>query len=168
VADKTSESAPSTAPYVALVALDYSEPSEQAFAEVVKVLRDHPQASLHAVHVASAYGPMLRVEVQDDIKVVSLAEARTLFAEYVHDHLKALGDQCFQAIRPHVRVGAPSDEIVTLAKELDADLVIVGTHGRLGVKRLLLGSVAEAVVRKATCPVLVVKPKHYPEEAADD
>ena len=55
------------------------------------------------------------------------------------------------------RVGAPVDEIVKYAKEHNVDLVVLGTHGRKGVKHLLLGSVAENVVRYAPCPVLTVR-----------
>lgn len=54
-------------------------------------------------------------------------------------------------------VGDPAMEIVRLAEELGADLIVMGTHGRTGLQRLLMGSVAEAVVRRATCPVLTFK-----------
>ena len=58
----------------------------------------------------------------------------------------------------HVREAEPAAAIMDLATELGVDLIVVGTHGRRGLERLLLGSVAEAVVRRATCPVLVVPP----------
>lgn len=57
----------------------------------------------------------------------------------------------------HIREGKPFVEIVRLAKEQDVDLVILGTHGRGAVAHMLLGSVAEKVVRKAPCPVLTVR-----------
>jgi nucleotide-binding universal stress UspA family protein len=53
--------------------------------------------------------------------------------------------------------GEPAEEIVRLAGELKCDLIVLGTHGRTGLPRLVLGSVAEQVVRKAPCPVLTVK-----------
>jgi nucleotide-binding universal stress UspA family protein len=56
-----------------------------------------------------------------------------------------------------VRIGEAGAEIVAAAKELSADLLVVGTHGRTGLKHLLLGSVAEHVVRHAPCPVLTVR-----------
>jgi nucleotide-binding universal stress UspA family protein len=59
----------------------------------------------------------------------------------------------------HIMVGRPDVEIVRFARERGADLIVMGTHGYGGVKRLLLGSVADHVVRQATCPVLVV-PHH--------
>ncbi len=58
-------------------------------------------------------------------------------------------------------VGAPFVEIVREADEGDFDMLVVGTHGRTGIKHMLIGSVAEKVVRKAPCPVLTVKhPEH--------
>ena len=50
--------------------------------------------------------------------------------------------------------GDPADEIVRVADEIDADLIVMGTHGRTGLARLLMGSVAEQTVRRAPCPVL--------------
>jgi nucleotide-binding universal stress UspA family protein len=53
--------------------------------------------------------------------------------------------------------GEPATEILKVAQEVNADLIVMGTHGRTGIGRLLLGSVAEQVLRKALCPVLTVK-----------
>jgi len=67
-------------------------------------------------------------------------------------------------VRGEVANGSPASEIVRLAREGSFDLVVVGTHGRTGLRRLVLGSVAERVVREAHCPVLVVRP---PEDRGD-
>jgi nucleotide-binding universal stress UspA family protein len=61
--------------------------------------------------------------------------------------------------RAEVRIGSPATEIVAAAKDLHADLICIGTHGRGGLARVILGSVAEMVVRQAPCPVLTVRPK---------
>lgn len=58
-----------------------------------------------------------------------------------------------------IHVGKPATEIVKAAKDWPADLIVIGSHGRGGVKRVLLGSVAETVMRQAACPVLVVRGK---------
>jgi hypothetical protein len=58
----------------------------------------------------------------------------------------------------HFRHTPPAAALAQLAADIRADLVVVGTHGRAGLKRFLLGSVAEGVVRLAPCPVLVVRP----------
>lgn len=57
-----------------------------------------------------------------------------------------------------LREGKSADQILAAAREWEADIIVIGTHGRTGVSRLVLGSTAEAVVRHASCPVLVVKP----------
>ena len=60
-------------------------------------------------------------------------------------------------VKTLVRTGSPADEIVDAAKEMGVDLIILSTHGRTGLKHLLLGSMTENVVRRAPCPVLVVR-----------
>jgi nucleotide-binding universal stress UspA family protein len=62
-------------------------------------------------------------------------------------------------ITPLVRRGDPAKEIVRLASEEGADLIVIATHGRTGLAHVLMGSVAEKVVRHATVPVLTVKPE---------
>jgi nucleotide-binding universal stress UspA family protein len=61
----------------------------------------------------------------------------------------------------HTAIGKPADEIVWLAAHLDVELIIVGSHSRRGIKRWLLGSVAERVVRLAGCPVIVARAKQH-------
>jgi nucleotide-binding universal stress UspA family protein len=56
--------------------------------------------------------------------------------------------------------GDPAQTVVDLAKEEEVDIIVLGTHGRTGLSRLLMGSVAEAIVRRAACPVLTVKQPH--------
>lgn len=59
---------------------------------------------------------------------------------------------------PHlVRVGHPADIVLQVARDWPADLIVIGSHGRRGLGRALLGSVAESVVRRTPCPVLVVR-----------
>lgn len=61
----------------------------------------------------------------------------------------------------HFRRGAPAEEIAQLAADLDADLVVVGSHGRRGLSKMLLGSVADRVSHLARCPVWIVRPKAH-------
>jgi nucleotide-binding universal stress UspA family protein len=58
-----------------------------------------------------------------------------------------------------IEVGRPWEEIVKAAKEWSADLIVIGTHGRSGMQRAVIGSVAEAVMRHAPCPLVAVRPK---------
>jgi nucleotide-binding universal stress UspA family protein len=65
----------------------------------------------------------------------------------------------------HYLMGSPQNEILQFANEQGVDLIVMGSHGRTGISRLLMGSVAEAVMRRANCPVLVVKqPMNVPED----
>jgi len=59
----------------------------------------------------------------------------------------------------HIRTGDPAVEVIRMAEQTGADLIVMATHGRKGLRRLGLGSVAERIVRGAHCPVLTVKPK---------
>ena len=149
-----------------VVGIDFSEIGEQAFSEAAAIVAEQSEATLHVVHVAAGYGPMLRLDLPDDVRTVSPQEAEGFLKSHIE---KALEDHPSklpgERSRVHVRVGAASDELVHAAADVDADLIVVGTHGRTGVRRLLLGSVAEAVVRKAGCPVLVVRDKDYSIQA---
>jgi nucleotide-binding universal stress UspA family protein len=151
--------------YIVVASIDFSASSLLALDEAVRVASEHPGATLHVVHVASAYGPMLQMETAGDVLTMSAEEAEAYLASYVQQHsseLRAKGLGIDPArVSSHLRVGGATDAIVAAAAELDADLLVVGTHGRTGVKRMLLGSVAEGVVRKAGCQVLVVRAKDY-------
>jgi universal stress protein A len=126
-----------------LVPTDFGQPAEAALyygAELARLFG----ARLHVLHVNDA-GAGVRefsVELDDD-------HSRQLLAALVSDK-RELKPVC------ECRVGAPADAILEYAAEHGIDLVVMGTHGRDGVARMLLGSVAETVVRKATCPVLIV------------
>jgi universal stress protein A len=60
-----------------------------------------------------------------------------------------------------VRVGSPAREIVEIARNLPADLIVISTHGRTGLKHVFLGSVTEHVVQRAPCPVFVVREREH-------
>lgn len=91
------------------------------------------------------------------------------YTEKVHAHLttrltdifnaKAAGKEIHFFV--HVRIGPPAREILDTAAMIGADLIFVGSHGWRGLDRVLFGSVSEAIVRGAGCPVMVVRPKTY-------
>jgi nucleotide-binding universal stress UspA family protein len=81
------------------------------------------------------------------------AAASQLLEEQVQKIMEAGGE----IARAHPRFGRPYAEIVHLAEELDAGIVVVGSQGESGVRRALLGSVSDSIVRHAHCPVLVVR-----------
>lgn len=67
----------------------------------------------------------------------------------------------------HLLFGHPADAVVEFARQHEVDLIVMGTHGRTGLSRILMGSIAEAIVRRAECPVLTVKTP-IPVEAANE
>jgi nucleotide-binding universal stress UspA family protein len=69
------------------------------------------------------------------------------------------------AARGVVKVGVPWEVIVGTARDEQADMIVMGTHGRTGLDRMLLGSVAERVVRRAPCPVMTLRPDGHEEDA---
>lgn len=151
-------------PYVIVVGIDYSTTGDLALARAFDLAAQQPLSEVHIVNVARAYGPMVHLDLPHDIK--SLDEAGEELKQYVEQKIEAFrvergerGPGGFQRAVTHVRLDAPAAEIAQLASDLEADLVVVGTHGRRGFSRVLLGSVAEGVVRLAPCQVLVVRPK---------
>ena len=92
-----------------------------------------------------------------------LAEPTTIRRDYEEEtleHLRQLVPSTFTGSwQAQIGIGDPADAIVQAAADLPADLIVMGTHGRTGLQHVLLGSVAEKVVRHASCPVLTVRHK---------
>jgi nucleotide-binding universal stress UspA family protein len=86
---------------------------------------------------------------------------RTLDAEV--QKVRAVGGTVAQA---HLRTGTPTAEIVELAEELEVGLVVIGSRGLGGIRRALMGTVSDSVVRHAHCPVLVVRKEEEPAQDA--
>jgi nucleotide-binding universal stress UspA family protein len=79
----------------------------------------------------------------------------------IQERLEEMGRELKQKTDVLVRLGQPYHEITSAAKELNADLIIIATHGRTGLKHVLMGSTAERVVRYAPCPVLTVREREH-------
>lgn len=136
-----------------LVASDESE-AAQAAAEYACTLASMLAARMTLLQVVSA--PI--VAMPDAVYTATPDEMRALDAK-VEEHLRA---RAATLARPGLHLdievveGSAADGILAAAQRLGADLIVIGTHGRRGIAHLVLGSVAEAVVRRATCPVLAV------------
>jgi len=139
-----------------LYATDFSDPARNAFGVAYALARDYG-ARLLLVHVhelsVTAFGEYGMVPPAPDM---DFAAVRTKLSELVPPDGPV-------PVEVHVRDGLPAEEIVELAEDQGVDLIVVGTHGRRGLERLLMGSVAEQIVRKAPCPVLTVKTPLPPE-----
>jgi len=143
---------------VILVAIDFSETSLRALKVSREIANNQRGAELHLAHVlAPIRGRLGFVQASNDTLEAMVAIER---ASEELEKLCAEAESGIEArVLGHVRVGEPAREIVQLASDIAADLVVVGTHGRTGIERALIGSVAEEVVRRAPSPVLTVKPK---------
>jgi nucleotide-binding universal stress UspA family protein len=160
----------STKPYVIVVGADFSDASELAVQKAFELGAQQPEAEVHLINVVQTFGPQVAYEMPVDssaLSVLTITEAGQRFRRYVDDaygrYLKENPTRPVGRVVAHVRFDAIAEELAQLAADLEADLVIVGTHGRRGLSRVLLGSSAEATVRLAPCPVLVVRPKAVPE-----
>lgn len=127
-------------------------------------------AADEAVKLAGTLGSTVTFLYVVDVAILSIPDAEAglantdiikqgflVQAQAVLEKLKAeAGDVQAEGM---IREGDVHNEIVTVADEIDAELIVMGTHGRRGINRLLLGSVAESVARRAHCAVLLVRPK---------
>jgi nucleotide-binding universal stress UspA family protein len=154
-----------------LAATDFSTLGNQAVAQAFEESVHH-QATLSLIHVlqhpdTEAYhvrGPRGEREALAADLGVPLSSPRapvTIRRDYVEEALTQLRDLVPNSFTGTwdvaVESGNPADEIVRVAQERNVDLVVMGTHGRTGLAHVLLGSVAEKVVRSASCSVLVVR-----------
>ena len=135
-----------------LVPTDLSSAGDAAFALAVSLARDN-RARLLIAHVeepAMVYG------------------GGEMFAAAVEPATEELRERLKKIVPPdpevayehHLVTGEPAEAIVRLAESEQCDLIVMGTHGRKGLSRLLMGSVAEAVVRRSHCPVMTLRPPH--------
>jgi len=137
-----------------LVSID-SDPIAAHAADVGADMARLAGAELAFIHVIEpALVNAADTGIQPDVFVASAREAARRMIE---DFRKRLPAQT--AALDFVQIGNAAAEIVNAARDWPADLIVIGSHGRGGLKRALLGSVAEAVMRQAPCPVLVVRSK---------
>lgn len=136
-----------------LVPLDFSPASTQALDYAVSMAKQF-HAGIDLVHV---YPPDEASSVPGGGHLLFEA-AETI--ERLNEELTGIHRKHVREFRPencHIRGGRPYQEIVRVAREIDADLIVLATRGHSGLKHLLLGSTAERVVRNAPCPVLVAR-----------
>jgi nucleotide-binding universal stress UspA family protein len=110
------------------------------------------EATLHVLYVIEETAPTVETGTPELLEELEQEGERIL--EDARAEAKAAG---LESIRGSIAGGAPYRRILDYVDEHDVDLVVMGTHGRRGVDRYLLGSVAEKVVRTATCPVMTVR-----------
>jgi universal stress protein A len=138
-----------------LIAIDFSENSECAF-DYALTLATQFKAELTIVHVINEpvdlrgfYVPHISFEQLEKEIEESAVKMMDAFCS------SKLGN--FANYKTSILTGIPCDEITAAAARIDASLIVLGTHGRTGLDRILFGSTAERVVRSASCPVMTVR-----------
>ena len=134
-----------------IVPIDFSEDSFQAVRVGLEFVEKN--SNLHLIHVTQPWseheiGGTWGQETEEE-RIQSIKKA-------IQEKLK---DTEYQRIPIVVRIGSPPVEITRYAEKSDAELIVMPSHGRTGIQHFALGSVAERVIRKAHCPVLVLRRK---------
>lgn len=139
---------------------DFSPLSLHAL-EYAKFLAESTSARLHCVHIVD---DALQYWMSTDMMAAPIApplddlvaQATEHMKSFLSEHLEDMGK-----VQWEIRTGRAFVEIIRQARAKEADLLVMGTHGRTGISHVLMGSVAEKVVRKSPCPVLTVRsPEH--------
>ncbi|MDY6837726.1 MAG: universal stress protein [Thermodesulfobacteriota bacterium] len=139
-----------------LFPIDFSECSEKVFPQALDMAKKF-NARLHLLFVARDISYLTTVSVPKDTLMNTVAEiARGAEEEMEAFCKKQLSD--FSDYEAKVLIGNPGEDILKYAQDEDIDLIIMGTHGRKGLERTLMGSVADLVVRRASVPVMTVNP----------
>lgn len=147
-----------------VVAVDFSELSDRALFAALELSQSHANSELHVVTVGNEDtgavllpGPTLRVLPQEEAEAEACKHVDEVVKRFTEQH----GALTLERVAVYVTSGYPAERIVALATAVDADIIVLGTHGRTGFKRIALGSVAEEVVRRAPCTVHVVRPRDF-------
>ena len=149
---------PPPAHFVMLVAIDDSSFANQVANAAIGFQRIIPGVEMHVLHVLEQWRGTTNVPIPYGMpgsRNEGLEEGRALVRRIGAEIQSRSGTH----VVAHLAAGVAWREIVQMGENIDADLVLVGTHGRKGIGRLVLGSVAEHVTRASSCPVLVVRAK---------
>lgn len=141
-------------PRTILVPIDFSTCSERAL-DYAFALAERLDATVHLVTAIVAAQPEVSALLSDHV-VTAIRQESMAGLEKLTSPRAAIAKVGKLIVVP----GDARDAILKIATELQADMIVMGTHGRRGVARLVLGSVAEEVVRRATCPVVTIRQEH--------
>lgn len=158
---------PARRPLTVLAAIDMSDASPRVLRRALLIANATPGSEVHVALVVDP--PSVGLAPETVMTVETSSDSLPQLSAFVDAEAKALAEHVgalqIAKITAHLLTGAPAREIVWLAAHLQVDLIVVGTHGRTGIRRALLGSVAERVVRTAGCPVFVDRATHHDPSA---
>jgi nucleotide-binding universal stress UspA family protein len=144
-----------------IVAYDFSTSAASAMWRAISLASRAPFHVLHFVAVLDPHGG-LHERPTKNVDVTYADRIRDEIAAIVQQELHAVYAKDALHFHVHTRISKqPAKELLEVAREIGADLIIVGSHGRKGVERMVLGSVSEQVAREAGCAVVIARPKDY-------
>lgn len=138
-----------------VIGVDYSDHSVHAVDEALRGLTNARDARLVPMLVLPG-SPITGMPDAEEMTRELVARTKDNLVQLLEARARAVG-VTLGAIEPRVEFGPPAERIIAEARAQDAELIVVGTHGREGLSHLLLGSVADEVMRKAPCSVLVAR-----------
>ena len=145
-----------------VVGLDLSETGDHALRAALRLCRRLPGSELHVTYVIHAERGL-----HDAKQLAELEQLLPKRMDELHEHVTRVcqpeqaGSTFSQETVFHLRIGEPAEALHQVAVDVDADLIVVGTHARRGLEKLLLGSVAQSLIQIAQVPVLVARPKDF-------
>jgi nucleotide-binding universal stress UspA family protein len=148
-----------------VVGYDFSHSGGAALHRAVTLAARAPCHVLHVVCVIDPKEAIPSIPSYNGIDDMYAARVQAALASEIQGELDKAEIQTRVHFFVHARIGHPVGEILELAREVSADLIVVGSRGVTGVERLLVGSISERVVREAGCTVEVARAKHYPDVA---
>lgn len=147
---------PDKTTYRILAGVSYDDTGENALRMAVDLARYRPRAVLHVAHVMP--------ESMFASYTTNVADRAKLFATHpmnLVDFARPFFVDSLGEVAVHVRVGDPAQVLLQLALDYAADVLVVGTHGRRGLERLVLGSVARSLLEAGRCPIAIAMPTQF-------
>ena len=141
-----------------LLATDDSEEAQLAARTAVDLAKN-TDSELHVIYVVHRAAELRQPEGLGFGSVVSQEELKRMGEAMLDKLVKQIENAGGSIAQAHLRQGRADEKIITQAEEISAGLIVLGSRGLGGIRRALMGSVSDSVVRHAHCPVLVVRPE---------
>jgi nucleotide-binding universal stress UspA family protein len=144
-----------------VVAYDFSDTAQVSLERGIALAQAEPDHIMHIIAVLDERGSLGILKKKGKVTYDDTVVIQETLEGYINTQLETVVKDAELRFFVHVRLGSPAEEILRLGEEVGAHIILVGSHGRTGLKRVFMGSVSEKVVREAKCPVLVVRPREY-------
>jgi nucleotide-binding universal stress UspA family protein len=145
-----------------IVGYDFSHSAHAALQRAVAIATRAPTHVLHVICVIDPKQPIPSIPSYDGVDYMYAARVQEVLAVHIQQELELADEQSRVHFFVHARIGdSPAEVILDLAREVGADLIVVGNHGLTGIERLLVGSTSEKIVREAGCSVEIARSKKY-------